>query len=151
MTYIRKMINRFVAALALLLYVSIESLSAQETVSLYDSSASENVLQSMTVIDERSPRQIKRDSVRANKRVWTSVMGGPSYTPEASLGVGGAVLLSFKTNPEDSVALRSFLPMGFNVSINGTFVVAGAGTLFFNENKFRIYTSYGLRNEPANF
>ncbi len=96
-------------------------------------------------------RQQRRDSIRANKKVWTSVLGGPSYTPEASLGVAGAVLLSFKTDKTDTVSQRSFLPAGVNISINGTLVVAGAGTLFFNENKFRIYSSYGFRNEPANF
>ncbi len=96
-------------------------------------------------------RQQHRDSVRANKNVWTTVLGGPSYTPEASLGAAAAVLLSFKTNKQDTISQRSFIPFGFNISLNGTFVVAGASTLFFNENRFRIYTSYGMRNEPANF
>lgn len=96
-------------------------------------------------------KQQKRDSVRASKKVWTSVLGGPSYTPEASVGVAGALLLSFKTNQSDTVSQRSFFPFGINMSINGTLVVAGAGTLFFNEDRFRIYTSYGYRNEPSNF
>lgn len=96
-------------------------------------------------------RQQRRDSIRANKKIWTTVLGGPSYTPEASLGVAGAVLLSFKTNKDDTVSQRSYLPAGVNISINGTLVVAGAGTLFFNENRFRIYSTYGFRNEPANF
>ncbi|MGL5682834.1 MAG: BamA/TamA family outer membrane protein [Marinifilaceae bacterium] len=96
-------------------------------------------------------RQMRRDSIRAHKKVWMSILGGPSYTPEASAGIGGAMLMTFKLNKNDSISQRSFLPFGFNVSINGTFVVAGAGALFFNENKFRIYTRYGYRNEPTNF
>ncbi len=96
-------------------------------------------------------RQQHRDSVRAHKKVWTSILGGPSYTPEASVGVAGALLMSFKMDAADTVSQRSFLPIGFNISINGTFVVAGAGTFFFNENRFRIYSNYGFRNEPANF
>ncbi len=99
----------------------------------------------------KSERQIKRDSIRATKKVWTSVIGGPSYTPESSFGVGGAVLMSFKIDKEDSIAYRSFLPMGFNASVNGTFIVAGSGTLFFNENRFRIYSKYGFRMEPAHY
>ncbi len=99
-------------------------------------------------IEERS---IRRDSIRANKKIWTTILGGPSYTPEASVGVAAAVLMSFKINKEDSVSQRSFLPVGVNASINGTLVVAGAGTLFFNENRFRIYTNYGYRNDPSNF
>ena len=80
-------------------------------------------------------RQQKRDSIRAHKKVWISVLGGPSYNPEASLGIGGAALMSFRMNPRDSISQRSFIPVGFNISLNGTFVAAGAGTLFFNENK----------------
>ena len=33
-------------------------------------------------------RQMRRDSIRAHKNVWISVLGGPSYTPEAKFGVG---------------------------------------------------------------
>lgn len=100
---------------------------------------------------KRYYRQLRKDSIRAHKKIWWSVLGGPSYTPEASLGVGGAVLASFRMNKNDTLSQRSFLPAGINLSINGTVVVAGAGTFFFNQNKFRIYASYGYRNEPAHY
>ena len=96
-------------------------------------------------------RQQRRDSIRANKKVWISVLGGPSYTPEASLGVGGAMLASFKMNRADTVSLRSFVPVGFNISLNGTIVVAGSGTLYMKENHFRVYLKYEFRNEPAHY
>lgn len=96
-------------------------------------------------------KQMRRDSIRAGKKVWVSILGGPSYTPEASLGVGGAVLSTFRLSKRDTISQRSFLPAGFNVSINGTIIVAGAGAFFFNENKFRVYVSYGYRNEPSNY
>ena len=67
-------------------------------------------------------KKLRRDSIRANKAVWLSILGGPSYTPEASLGVGGALLASFKINKNDSISQRSYIPAGFNVSINGTFI-----------------------------
>lgn len=95
--------------------------------------------------------QIRKDSILARKKVWISPLGGPSYTPEASLGIGGVLLMSFKMNKDDSLSQRSFIPIGFNVSINGTINVSGAGTLFFNENKFRIYANYGYRNEPTHY
>lgn len=96
-------------------------------------------------------RQQRRDSIRAHKKVWMSILGGPSYNPEASLGLGGAMLMTFRMNKYDTVSQRSFIPVGFNISINGTFIAAGAGTLFFNENRFRIYIQYGYRSEPSNF
>ncbi len=96
-------------------------------------------------------RQYRRDSIRTHKKMWISILGGPSYNPESSLGIGGAMLMTFRINPKDTVSQRSFIPVGFNISINGTFIAAGAGTLFFNENKFRIYIKYGYRTEPSNF
>ncbi|MEG1937125.1 MAG: BamA/TamA family outer membrane protein [Rikenellaceae bacterium] len=92
-----------------------------------------------------------RDSIRAYKNWWISVLGGPSYTPEASLGIGGAALMTFLTDRNDPNLMRSFIPIGFNVSINGTFVLAGISCLYFNDNSFRIYSNYGFRLEPANF
>ena len=100
---------------------------------------------------KRYYKQMRRDSIRETKNIWWSVLGGPSYTPESSLGVGGAVLSSFRFHRNDSITKRSFIPAGFAISLNGTFVLAGAGTLFFNENKFRIYVNYSFRNEPAHY
>ena len=35
---------------------------------------------------KRYYKQLRKDSIRAHKKIWWSVLGGPSYTPEASLG-----------------------------------------------------------------
>ena len=99
----------------------------------------------------RYQKQMRKDSIRATKRIWWSVLGGPSYTPEASLGIGGAALASFRINPDDTISQRSFIPAGFNITLNGTFVVAGAGTLFFTKNRFRIYVNYSYRNDPTHY
>ena len=100
---------------------------------------------------KRYERKVRKDSIRSTKKLWLSVLGGPSYTPEASIGIAGAVLASFRVNKDDTVSQRSFFPMGVNLSLNGTIVVSGAGMLFFNENKFRIRTTYSYRNEPSNY
>ena len=52
---------------------------------------------------QRYHKQLHKDSIRANKRIWWSILGGPSYTPEASFGVGGAVLASFRLNKNDTI------------------------------------------------
>ncbi|MFI3261733.1 MAG: BamA/TamA family outer membrane protein [Rikenellaceae bacterium] len=114
--------------------------------------AGQTELDSLSEYDrKRYLNQVRKDTIRANKKVWSSILGGPSYTPEASAGVGGALLASFKIDKNDSLSYRSFLPVGFNLSINGTIVIAGAGTFFFNENKFRIYSNYSYRNEPSHY
>ena len=134
------------------LFLALPAFTQQDTPKLTVS------IDTLTVTEQLTARQLKqlyrqhrRDSIRAHKKVWLSILGGPSYNPEASLGIGGAMLMTFRMNKYDSLSQRSFIPVGFNISINGTFVAAGAGTLFFNENKFRIYIKYGYRTEPANF
>lgn len=130
-------------------------LSSEEVETVRDTIPQKTILVDGRPLNEkqlkRYYKQQHKDSIRAHKNIWWSVLGGPSYTPEASFGVGGAVLASFRINKNDTVSQRSFLPAGLNLSLNGTVVVAGAGTFFFNENKFRIYASYGYRNEPAHY
>lgn len=142
------MIRRFFCLFLMFsLFFGLVSLKAQDTIPSSDMSE-------RTYTDKQLARLLKqqrKDSIRAEKNVWWSVLGGPSYTPEASLGIGGAVLASFRFDKRDTVSQRSFLPAGLNLSVNGTIVVAGAGTFFFNEDKFRIYLTYGYRNEPAHY
>ena len=148
------MFKHLIAFTGVLLFVSVLPGKAQNL------TPNDTVSKEVVIVDgqqlnekqlQRYYRQLRKDSIRAYKKIWWSVLGGPSYTPEASLGVGGAVLASFRMNKNDTISQRSFLPAGINLSINGTIVVAGAGTFFFNQNKFRIYASYGYRNEPAHY
>ena len=152
------MLKRLSVSAGIPLFVLSLSVKAQEQghVITTDSTARKEVITVDGVeLNERQLkryyRQLRKDSIRAHKNIWWSVLGGPSYTPEASFGVGGAVLASFRINKQDTVSQRSFLPAGLNLSLNGTIVVAGAGTFFFNENRFRIYVSYGYRNEPSHY
>lgn len=134
------------------LLLTLQGFSQQDSVIINTPQEKTTITEPLTTNQQKQLlRQQRRDSIRARKKVWLSILGGPSYNPEASLGVGGAMLMTFRMNKYDSISQRSFIPVGFNISINGTFVAAGAGTLFFNENKFRIYIKYGYRTEPANF
>lgn len=149
------MLKHLIIYTGVILFASVLSISAQEQTTTVDTTSQKEIFVDGHKLNEkqlkRYYKQQRKDSIRAHKPVWWSILGGPSYTPEASFGVGGAVLASFKMNKRDTISQRSFLPVGLNLSINGTIVVAGAGTFFFNENKFRIYANYGYRNEPAHY
>ena len=135
--------------LVLLLLVAIPAFTQQDSVKITTPGDTVVVTETWTVRQlKQFARQQRRDSIRAHKKVWLSILGGPSYNPEASLGVGGAMLMTFRMNPDDTNSQRSFIPVGFNNSINGTCVTAVDGTKLF---KFRIYIKYGYRTEPANF
>ena len=115
--------------LVLLLLVAIPAFTQQDSVKITTPGDTVVVTETWTVRQlKQFARQQRRDSIRAHKKVWLSILGGPSYNPEASLGVGGAMLMTFRMNPDDTISQRSFIPVGFNISINGTFVAAGAGT-----------------------
>ncbi|WP_459190260.1 BamA/TamA family outer membrane protein [Parabacteroides sp. APC149_11_2_Y6] len=149
------MLKHLIVYTGVILFASALSISAQEQTTTVDTTSQKEIFVDGRKLNEkqlkRYYKQQRKDSIRAHKPVWWSILGGPSYTPEASFGVGGAVLASFKMNKRDTISQRSFLPVGLNLSVNGTIVVAGAGTFFFNENKFRIYANYGYRNEPAHY
>lgn len=149
------MLKHLIAYTGVILFASALSISAQEQTTTVDTTSQKEIFVDGRKLNEkqlkRYYKQQRKDSLRAHKPIWWSILGGPSYTPEASFGVGGAVLASFKMNKRDTISQRSFLPVGLNLSVNGTIVVAGAGTFFFNENKFRIYANYGYRNEPAHY
>lgn len=149
------MLKHLIVYTGVFLFASVLSISAQEQTTTVDTTSQKEIFVDGHKLNEnqlkRYYKQQRKDSLRAHKPVWWSILGGPSYTPEASFGVGGAVLASFRMNKQDTISQRSFLPVGLNLSVNGTIVVAGAGTFFFNENKFRIYANYGYRNEPAHY
>lgn len=115
----------------------------------------EQVIYNGDTLDVRKTRQLikknNRDSIRSHKNVWGSILGGPAFTPEASFGIGGAALLTFKFNPRDTIVNRSVLPFGFLVSINKTFMLAGGSEFFFKQNDIQLNTEYGIRYEPDNY
>lgn len=123
--------------------------------SKYTKGVKEDVIFNGDTMDVKKAYQLvrknNRDSIRAHKNVWGSILGGPAYTPEASLGIGGAALLTFKFNPRDSLVERSILPFGFLVSINKTFMLAGGSEFYFKQNKIQLNTDYGIRYEPDNY
>ena len=127
------MFKHLIAFTGVLLFVSVLPGKAQNL------TPNDTVSKEVVIVDgqqlnekqlQRYYRQLRKDSIRAHKKIWWSVLGGPSYTPEASLGVGGAVLASFRMNKNDTISQRSFLPAGINLSINGTIVVTRISSVF---------------------
>ena len=91
---------RFGFVLALILCSA--TVRARDVVSAgerYEMTAQDSVVQSKSEL-----RQMRRDSIHRHKNVWISMLGGPSYTPEASFGIGGAMLTSFRMNKADTIS-----------------------------------------------
>lgn len=94
--------------------------------------------------------QSKRDSLKLQKKMWVSGAGFPFYKPTTSAGVGGAVLISFQADQNDSVSFRSYIPLSLLVSIRGQLALTSGLNLFLNENKMKLIVDmdvdYGIAN-----
>ncbi|PWJ40001.1 BamA/TamA family outer membrane protein [Sediminitomix flava] len=133
-----------IVALALFLsIISIPNLQAQSQ-ELAIGNTIDTVYSDSTIVEEPI-------STKPEKNLRSSIMGGPSYTPEMSAGVGGAVLFTFKTNPKDSLIQRSTVPIAFNFSLTGAMVFASAQSLFFNQDKFRIQNKVIYKQMPDHY
>ncbi len=80
-----------------------------------------------------------------------SILGGPSYTPDYGLLLGGSALLTFRMNPSDTTQLRSVVPLAFAVMFKGGFNLVVRPQLFFKEDKFRIFGQFKYKNTLDNY
>ena len=53
-----------------------------------------------------SKRELRRQRV-ANRNLHYNILGGPSYTPDFGLLVGGSALMTFRMNPSDTTQRRN--------------------------------------------
>ena len=51
-----------------------------------------------------SKRELRRERV-AKRNLHYNILGGPSYTPDFGLLVGGSALMTFRMNPSDTTCL----------------------------------------------
>ncbi|TLX76210.1 hypothetical protein E9993_08350 [Labilibacter sediminis] len=95
----------------------------------------------------------KVDSVETKERknLRFSILGGPGYTPDFGLLVGGSCLFTFSTNQSDTLLKRSVVPVAFAYMANGggSFIIKPQ--LFFNGDKFRIFGQMSMNNTLDNY
>lgn len=69
--------------LVLLLLVAIPAFTQQDSVKITTPGDTVVVTETWTVRQlKQFARQQRRDSIRAHKKVWLSILGGPSYNPK---------------------------------------------------------------------
>ena len=77
-----------------------------------------------------SKRELRRQRV-AKRNLHYNILGGPSYTPDFGLLVGGSALMTFRMNPSDTTQRR-------NCSSKATVSVFSAHSLI--RTRLRIFT-----------
>jgi hypothetical protein len=92
-------------------------------------------------------------SVKSPKNFRFSILGGPGYTPDFGLLIGGSTLVTFSMDAKDLNLQRSVVPMAFAVTLgNGVgFSIVSRPQLYFNHDRFRIFGQFLFRMTGDNY
>ena len=71
-----------------------------------------------TITKREVRQQKKQQKINLGKPLFTP-LAGPAYTPELGFTLAGGFMLSYKTNPKDSLIQRSSSPIMFGGSSTG--------------------------------
>lgn len=102
-------------------------------------------------IMSKAERKEMHKAKKAKRNLHYNILGGPSYTPDFGLLVGGSALLTFSMNPQDSTTKRSVLPASLAVMFNGGMSIVMKPQLFFKNDRFRIFGQFIYKNTLENF
>lgn len=97
-----------------------------------------------------SKRELRRQRV-AKRNLHYNILGGPSYTPDFGVLVGGSALMTFRMNPSDTTQRRSVVPMAIALMFKGGLNLMTKPQLFFKGDRFRIFGTFSYKNTIENF
>lgn len=103
-----------------------------------------------TATKELSAKELRKLRV-AKRNLHYNILGGPSYTPDLGVLIGGSTLVTFRTNAKDTALLRSVIPASIAIMLNGGVSIQSKPQLFFKEDRFRIFGQFSYKNAKENF
>ena len=87
----------------------------------------------------------------AQRNFHYNILGGPSYSPDFGLLVGGSALMTFSLNPKDTTLKRSVVPMAIAFMFDGGINLFSKPQLFFKGDRFRIFGKFSYKNTVENY
>lgn len=98
-----------------------------------------------------SKKEIRKQK-KANRNVHYNILGGPSYTPDFGLLIGGSALVTFMYEPpRTSTMRRSVVPASVALMFNGGLNIVVKPQLFFKNDRFRIFGQFIYKNTQENY
>lgn len=94
--------------------------------------------------------QKKQQRIKDGKPLLTP-LAGPAYTPELGFTLAGGFMLSYKTNPKDSLIQRSSSPIMFGGSSTGAYFFSTIVTSYWFEDKLRINGDIWFKDMPDHY
>lgn len=122
------------------LVLAVTTLSAQDKVN----TATADTIPALT------KKELRKQKV-ARRNFHYNILGGPSYTPDFGVLIGGSALMTFRMNPGDTTQLRSVVPMAIAFMFNGGVNLFSKPQLFFKGDRFRIFGKFSYKNTEENF
>lgn len=102
---------------------------------------------------------LTKKEVRKAKKSWKIENGkpmflpliGPAYTPEMGFTIAGGTMISFKTNPKDSLIQRSSSPVMLGLTSTGGYFASSIVTTYWLQDKLRINGDFWIKNMPDHY
>lgn len=88
---------------------------------------------------------------KANRNFHYNILGGPSYSPDFGLLIGGSTLMTFSMAPEDTTLKRSVVPAALAFMFDGGINIFSKPQLFFKHDRFRIFGKFSYKNTLENY
>lgn len=95
-------------------------------------------------------KELRKQKV-AERNLHYNILGGPSYSPDFGLLVGGSALMTFSMAPSDSTLQRSVVPVALAFMFDGGINLFSKPQLFFKHDRFRIFGKFSYKNTVENF
>ncbi len=111
----------------------------------------ESAAQNPSKEEKKEYRKAKKQEKIDKGKLMVMPFAGPAYTPELKFTIAGGILISFKTNPRDSLIQRSSAPFTIGVSSTGAYFIGTKITSFWMQDKLRIYADLNYKNMPDNY
>ena len=107
-------------------------------------------LQDSLTHHQLTEKELKKQK-KAARNFHYNILGGPSYTPDFGLLIGGSALMTFRMNPKDTTMRRSVIPASVAFMFNGGLNLVVKPQLFFKNDRFRIFGQFTFKNTQENF
>lgn len=101
--------------------------------------------------ERKSIRKAKRQEKIDKGKLMITPLAGPAYTPELGLTLAGGVMISFKTNPQDTLIQRSSSPIMAGITTTGAYFIGTKLSTFWFKDKLRIYADINFKDMPDNY
>ncbi|MCJ7716676.1 MAG: BamA/TamA family outer membrane protein [Anaerolineales bacterium] len=103
-----------------------------------------------TITKKELRQQKKQLKIDQGKLMFVPV-AGPSYTPELGFTLVGGGVLSYKTNPKDSLIQRSVSPIILGTSFTGAIFFSTIISTYWMKDKLRINADIWFKDMPDNY